>query len=278
VYKRQPYDQPFLGILPRRDVDEQADGIVVRHVYEQGPAAQGGLQPGDKITGVDDQDLATTSELRGQVAGLEPDQQVEVRYTRDGQPGKANVVLGRLPTAIPASLPPAHPSLPAAEAELPPTGVVDITIPEYANKCVALVPENYDARIAHSLVVWLHAPGKYDLQQLQQRWQAKGASERLILLAPQSQDPQRWTPIETEFIRKTMDDVISRYSVDPSRVVLHGDEAGGAMAYLVALGNRDLARAVIPVNAGLPRRVARPTTDPEPVSYTHLTLPTTPYV
>ena len=258
-----PYDQPFLGILPMRHSEPDAAGVVVRHVYEQSPAAQSGLQAGDKLIGVGDTDVSDADSLRETIAGYEPGQTVLVRYARDEQPNSSSVILGRLPTDIPASVPAATDALATSDAARPPVGVVDIAVPESANKCIALVPDNYDAQLPHSLLVWLHAPGKFDQQQLVDRWTARCKSEHLILLAPQSSDPQRWTPTEAEFIRKTMDDAVNRYAIDASRVVVHGDQAGGAMAYLVALGNRDLVRGVAAVNAGLPRRASRPATDPE---------------
>ncbi len=84
----------------------------------------------------------------------------------------------------------------------------------------------------------------------------------LILLAPQSADVKRWTSTEMEFVRKTMDDVVSHYAIDPARVIVHGYLAGGAMAYHVAFGNRELCRGVAVVGAPLPMRVGSPTTDP----------------
>ncbi|MHB8957554.1 MAG: hypothetical protein ACYC4U_31720, partial [Pirellulaceae bacterium] len=83
-----------------------------------------------------------------------------------------------------------------------------------------------------------------------------------IVLAPQSADEQRWLSTEIEFIRKAIDDVMRNYSIDPTRVVLHGYQAGGAMAYYVAFNHRDVARAVAPVASPLPTRLGKPTTDP----------------
>ena len=38
-----------------------------------------------------------------------------------------------------------------------------------------------------------------------------------------------------EFIRKAIDDVVQKYNVDRSRIVVVGQEAGGGIAYLLAL-------------------------------------------
>jgi poly(3-hydroxybutyrate) depolymerase len=131
-----------------------------------------------------------------------------------------------------------------------------------ANKCVAYVPEQYQANKPHGLVVWLHAPGLFDQDELVKQWKPLCDQFDLILLAPQSVDPQRWTVPEIEFVQKTIDNVTSSYTIDPHRVVTHGYLAGAAMAYHVALAHRDVCRGIAPVGAPLPARMAMPDTDP----------------
>jgi poly(3-hydroxybutyrate) depolymerase len=45
-------------------------------------------------------------------------------------------------------------------------------------------------------------------------------------------------------------------------VVAHGYQAGGAMAYLLGFGHRDVVRGVAVVDAGVPARVNVPENDP----------------
>ncbi len=59
-----------------------------------------------------------------------------------------------------------------------------------------------------------------------------------------------------------MDDVLEKYNIDRSRIVVVGQEAGGAMAYLLALKDRDLVRGVAAIDAPLPARVKPPINDP----------------
>jgi poly(3-hydroxybutyrate) depolymerase len=56
--------------------------------------------------------------------------------------------------------------------------------------------------------------------------------------------------------------VLAEYRVDPRRVVVFGQEGGGAMAYLLALVSRDLFTGVATSAASLPRTVDPPKTDP----------------
>jgi len=269
VAELEPYVRPELGILPLRRVTapEEAAGVVVRQVLDGGAAAKAGLQPGDRVTALGERQTADAAALREAIIAYDPDAEVTVQYVRDEQTESTKLVLGSQTTSVPESLPPAHPPLGTPEGELPGTGVVDIKIPEIANECLAYVPEDYDPRIPYGLVVWLHAPGKFDKTELLEAWQPICDQHELILLAPQSADPRRWTSTEIEFIRKAMDDVLRNYSIDPARVVLHGYLAGGAMAYHVAFSHRDVCRAVVPVGAPLPMRVGDPMTDPvEPLA------------
>jgi serine protease Do len=261
----EPYVRPQLGILPMRapaTSTETPAGVVIRHVLPGSPAAAAGLQDGDRIVAVGDQEVADTSALGDRVITFDPGQTVRLQLVRGAQKQAVEVTLGRETMALPDPLPPAHAPLDQPPADRPPVGVVDIQIPEVANKCFALVPENYRPACRYALVVWLHPPGKLDQQELIDRWKKLCEDHELILLAPQSADEQRWVPTEIEFVRKAIDEVTRRYSVDPARVVLHGYQAGGAMAYYVAFLHRDIARGVVPVNAPLPNRLGKPATDP----------------
>ncbi len=264
VAELEPYVRPELGILPMRHGGTVAEpaGVTVRYLIPNGPAAGAGLQAGDRITALNGLKIADADALREAVIGFDPGTEVTVTFAHQGSAKKATLKLTRQTTTIPNALPPAHPALEAGTGELPAVGVIDIQIPEVANKCVAYVPENYNPDTQYALVVWLHAPGSFDQDALLKRWKPICDQNDLILLAPQPENPRRWTSLEIEFIRKAMDDIVAHYSIDSARVVVHGYLAGAAMAYHVAFGNRELCRAVAPVGAPLPMRIGVPMTDP----------------
>lgn len=252
-----PYEHPFLGILPRRD-DES---VVVRHVFPESGAAHAGLEVGDKIVQVDDNETADAEALRETLAGYEPGQELQLTFVRGNEEKAVSLALGALPTAIPDSLPPARKRDPVLAAAAIPD-FIEIKVTEQPNKCFALIPASYKATVPHGVVVYLRPPGKFDKDKLFARWQTLCEANDLILLAPQPQDSSRWTPTEVEFIKAALDQVISRYSVDKSRLVLYGQEAGGALAYLFAFRNRELARAIVAVDAAMPARLRLPDNDP----------------
>jgi S1-C subfamily serine protease/dienelactone hydrolase len=256
--KLVPYEHPFLGILPRRD----SGGVVVRFVYPDGPAAAAGIQPGDRIVAIDDAAVATSEELRTAVANLEPKTKTKLRIERGDTTLTLELTPGRLPTDIVAELSPAAiESFPPPE-EKPATGIVEIKIPEETNECIAFVPESYHPQLPHGVVIVLSAPGKIDRDQLVARWKAVCEERQLIVLAPMSAAADKWQATETAFIRKTLDDLVAHYKIDPTRIAAYGYQTGGAVAWLFASQNVDRVRAICALDALPPPRTSMPDTDP----------------
>ncbi len=255
-----PYETPFLGLLPLRAVP--GGGVVVRYVYPQSPADAAGVQAGDRIGALGDKAVADAAELRAAVANLEPKAKAALKIERAGQALSLELSPGRLPEDIPAELPSAIGEPPPPPAEKPATGLIEIKLPEETSECVAYVPESYQANIPHGVLVVLAAPGKVDRAQLVSRWQDVCESRQLILLAPMSAAADKWQPTETDFVRKTLDDVLAHYTVDPTRVAVFGSQAGGAMAFLVGFEHTDRVRAIASSDAVPPPRTQLQGADP----------------
>jgi hypothetical protein len=181
------------------------------------------------------------------------------------------LTLAALPTTIPAALPAARTSPPAADTPRPAVGEVPIVIPEDDHECFAYVPETYRADVAHGVILWLPAPGEFDKKNLVGHWKTHCERHDLILLAPRAADPKRWLPTEVPYIRKTLDDLLAKYNIDRTRIVTHGYQGGGGLAYLIAFLHQDLVRGVAAVDAPLPARAHAPATDPIRRQAFHLT-------
>jgi serine protease Do len=254
-----PYEHPFLGILPLRD----GSGVRVRYVYPSSPAAIAGIEPGDRVVASGQTEVTDAAQLRLIVANQEPGTSLALKIDRKGESRTFELKPGKLPTAIPGELPPASAEPPVAKpADAPETGLVDIKLPEAKNQCVAYVPENYHPDVPHGLVVVVSAPGAVDREKLASRWKSVCAERNMIVLAPMSEASDKWQATETEFIKKTLDDVIGRYNIDATRIATYGYQAGGAMACLFAFENLERIRAIAAIDATPPTRTRLPETDP----------------
>ena len=91
------------------------------------------------------------------------------------------------------------------------------------------------ASVPHGVVVWLHGPGGFDWKKLLADWKPLCDRYDLILVAPKSSDPGRWMPGDVALVDRLLAEVTSKYDVDPARVVVHGYQDGGALAFLVGL-------------------------------------------
>lgn len=259
--KLEPYQHPFVGILPMRTAKEQGE-IIVRYVYPDSPAAAAGLKPGDALLKIGGDRVASVEEAWQALASMEPGAAVSIVARQGDVEKEIEVVLAALPDSIPDSLPAAREPVGPSEQARPAVGEIDLQIPEESHHCLVYVPEAYRPEVAYGVIVWLHEPGGFDRKKAIERWKPLCDGNDLILIAPQADNPQRWMPTEAPFVRKTIGQVMSTYHVDAARIVAHGYQAGGAMAYLTGLTNRDVIRAVSAVDAAVPARISIQPNDP----------------
>lgn len=254
-----PYQRPFLGILPRRVARGTASGVTIRYVYPESPAARAGLQVGDRLVLLEDKPLADADDLALQLSSFEVGRRVRLAAERGAAVLQRELVLASEPEAIPPELPPARDALPLPQAR-PDVGAVALKIPEFQQDCLLYVPENYDPRFGYGIVLWLHGPEGFQQEALLTRWKQVCAEHDQILVAPRALDQAQWGRSDLEFVRKVLNEVGSRYTIDPQRVTAHGHQTGGAMAFVLAFSLRETIRGVAAVDASLP--VPPPENDP----------------
>ena len=265
VAKLEPFQHGFLGILPLRGPDEE--GVRVRYVYPQSPAAAAGIVAGDLLVSLAGEPIEGRIALMEQIGVLEPGTTVKLELRRGDALRKIEATLATLPEDLPPDdLPPAvnksslpqppsavkKPSKDATQpkaARLPAVGARRLTIPEYSNEIRAYVPEHYSPDVPCGVVVWLHAPGGFDWKALLAQWKPLCDQYDLILVAPKSVDQARWVPAEAALVGRLLVEIASNYTVDPARIAADGYEGGGSLAFLAAQRNRDMIRAVAAVEA-----------------------------
>jgi poly(3-hydroxybutyrate) depolymerase len=84
----------------------------------------------------------------------------------------------------------------------------------------------------------------------------------MILLVPKAAEGGKWQSDDFEFIRKSVEQLRTTYTIDPLRVVAWGDELGGSVAYALAFNQRETVRGVVALRAPL----ATAPVDNDPVS------------
>jgi len=78
-----------------------SDGAIVRTLVPGGPAENGGLQVGDKVTDVAGRHVIDPSDISAAIAQRRPGDSVTVTVQRAGAPLRVQVKLGQRPTRIP---------------------------------------------------------------------------------------------------------------------------------------------------------------------------------
>ncbi|MEN6494915.1 MAG: PDZ domain-containing protein [Thermoguttaceae bacterium] len=254
--KLQAYETPFLGILPMRPAkvagQDKPQGVTVRYVYKESPAAKAGLVPGDVVIALAGTALHDAGQLRRQLGEYQPQHKADLEILRGKETLKRTVTLDRLPEQVPAEpLPGAGQPTKPASNQRPQVGKVRFQVGDFANEVWAYVPEDYDPAVSHGLVIWLHGPGGFEVKDLVAQWKPLCDRDRLILVAPKAATPDKWQAKELALVRGLLNQIQSRYTVDPARSVAFGYKEGGRLACLVTFSERDSIHALAIVESPL---------------------------
>jgi S1-C subfamily serine protease len=115
------------------------------------------------------------------------------------------------------------------------------------------VPENYDKNVSHGLIVWLHPAGRdgRDADDMVKIWEVFCERHHFIMVGPTAGQPTGWVASEAEGVMEDIRYVRTRYTIDPKRVIAHGQGVGGQMAYYLAINKSEVIRGAVPVGAVL---------------------------
>ncbi|HEX2475766.1 MAG TPA: PDZ domain-containing protein, partial [Lacipirellulaceae bacterium] len=223
---------------------DDSRGVAVRMVYAGSPAEQAGLRARDRIIKINDAEIGTIAEAIAELNNATPGSEVALHLMREGKPMDLKLTASRLPTSVPAELPAAYapretntgdqPS-DAAKPEPPANGkgeTSELKLPEFPQQCRIYLPAMHDDGRALGLLLWLHAPGKANAEDVIRDWQAICDRDGLILVIPASAEKDRWDRTELEYLARLVERAISQHKVDPNRVVVYGEAGGGTMAWL----------------------------------------------
>jgi serine protease Do len=280
------YAPSFLGILPIRDDPEP--GIEIRYVYPDSPADKAGLKVGDRVMkigretrpgqtvlqAIQSRDQLLTM-MQATIPGLELS--FEVKRAGGKKTETLKIKLGKMTETVP----PREPLLAKSSAKkalvkpkgagpMPPkkeakkadkkdekkaeTGFLKRTTAAADHTYWIYVPENYDPNVAHSVLVWLHPAGKNkekDFDNFSVSWQFDCEDHHIILICPKAEAERGWTQSEGEFVQETVKAVGDAYTIDRQRIVVHGMDRGGEMAFWMGFHAHGLFRGVATTGAAL---------------------------
>lgn len=282
----------FLGILPMRpavesspksDEDQKGDadtkektessdaseklptqpGIAVRMVYAGSPAAEGGVQVGDRVVQISDTKVQSIDDAIQALNNVAPDNKVSVKLVRNGKPVELNLTAARLPNNVPNELPPAvdlsgvtNSTAAAATGE-----TIELKLPEFPHTCQIYVPDSHPAGQPLAALLWLQAPSEAKPADLIQQWQSTCDRDGILLIVPTPKDADHWERTDLEYLRRLTERVVTQYKIDSHRLVVGGQGNTGAIAWPLGLASRDLFRGIATSAATLPRQVRVPPTD-----------------
>jgi serine protease Do len=278
--------QPFLGILPMRDDPEP--GVEVRYVFPDSPASAAGIKAGDRVLSMGPGKTPTPFSGRDDfmelLARALPGSEMKVEVRRPGAKDLLTLTLrlGAISETIPDQLPqpatlkkaleprkmakpkppmpPMPPEGPKKEEKKDPkkkpeTGFLSRSNAAGDRNYWIWVPENYDPNIAYALIVWLHPPGEgkeKDVKVMAAKWEADCEDHHMIIVAPKAENEIGWLASESDAVRDAINAVAAEYTIDRQRIVAHGMDSGGQMAFRMGFAARDLIRGVATTGAVLP--------------------------
>ena len=254
VAKLDPFQTPFLGILPMRHsgagAGAKSAGVQVRYVFPDGPAAKGGIQPGDVLTAVAGAKLNSPAQLPARLQELQPADHLAIEFRRGENVHHADVVLGEYPENIPAGpLPPARSPGKPSTAKRPQVGAIHLKMPDLAGETWAYVPENYDPSAPPGIFTWFPRPGEINPAEILPVWKEFCDRDGLILVVPKSMGPVRWERWEARVVAPLLTQIAAQYRVDPTRIVVGGRQSGGQVALAAGFRYPQVVRAVVAADA-----------------------------
>jgi serine protease Do len=295
--KMPPFRHAFLGILPRRgqseasaaeakpavddstnqdatkpSADTKGDakpaeaaatpaGVAVRMVYPGSPAAQAGIQPGDRIVQISETKVNSIAEALQAVNNLAVDTKVELQIVRGGNPSTLTLTTGQLPTSIPGELPPAAEVASAKSDNAPAGETAELKLPEFPHSCSVYVPGSKSDAQTLAAVLWLQTPANAKPADAIRDWQAICDRDGIVLVVPAPAKADHWKKTDLEYLHRLVERVTTQYKIDPRRVVVAGQGTAGAIAWPLALLSRDTIRGIATIAAPLPRQIKVPEND-----------------
>lgn len=258
--KLPPYRHAFLGILPSSSSDGDKSGAIVGVVWPESPAAQAGIESGDRITKLNETKITGTNAMRTSLLASHPGKTIGIEVTRGDEQLQLTATLATIPQAILSPTDLANYQDDATQTDEQPK-LKKLKVPEFSQVAVYAAPTLPEKQSA-GLLLWLGDGDKQSNQVLADQWLAtcQRGGYSLLIAAPAEQGS--WTSSDLNYLQQLVRLARLQLQVDPQRMVVVGQDKAGQLAYALALGSRSPFAGVVSIDAPLPRTLSPSDTSP----------------
>lgn len=121
-------------------------------------------------------------------------------------------------------------------------------------------PADLPPHQVQTVVVWLHSPGKPQIQEMQQGWGTACDAQGIAVIGPILTETRRWDVEDAEFLVELIKRHREKYQLPRERIVLYGGPGTGTFPLFLALKLNGSVGGVVLSDAG----VGTPLPDLEP--------------
>lgn len=269
VAKLPAYRHAFLGVLPKRGAadrnDDDAEGVVVRAVWPDSPAAKAGVEPGDRLVELNGESVSTPVGAIAQLDAKNVGDSLSMKLVRGDKTLELEASLAELPVDVLSSkeLSPDKSANDDADQPNGPNGLPtlkELKLPDAPRTARYLAPQGKSGPLG--LLMWLGDGKEETAEALAADWQRTCQRDGLILLMPEAADAAGWTADDLEYLQRLLQAAIQRFAVDPRRVVVAGEGKGGQLAYALAFNSKGAVSGATVVDSPLPRTLNVPDNSP----------------
>lgn len=257
--KLPPFRQAFLGILPASpsaDSDQQrSQGVTVRAVWPDSPAAAQGVRAGDRVIRIGDDEVADVKSAVEALAAHSAGDGVELAVQRDGEEVVVELETEPLPNEVLSRSELGRTVADAEENEEEPSeterALDDFKLPEFPHVARGLAPRS--STRPPGMLIWLGSADADENERFARSWTEIVDRDQVVLVVVEPADDAGWSGADLEYLSRMLPVAASRFGADPRRTVLGGEGKSGQLAQALALRSRGQVAGVAAIAAPLPR-------------------------
>ncbi|GAB6165973.1 hypothetical protein JCM19992_19730 [Thermostilla marina] len=208
------------------------NGVAIRYVFPDEPAAKAGLKAGDQIVAFDGVRIRDAAHLQSLLEDCAVDHEALLSIRRDGRLHDFRVQAARYPFEVRELDIPAGMSVKPKTALQPgllPNGLVRIRSEGGRLPIVAFIPNHADTDPTLGMLILVTAESD-DVEAACRNWSSVASQHHLIVLAVGVGDHLPLNPSDLHTLNYTIDWLMERKAIDPHRVAVAGEAEMAAVA------------------------------------------------